>query len=195
MLIMKIRKRRLISKKSLEKPVNRKLLKMLRFLVLFNLFAIPLYVFMALGISVYPLQAFTAKVVHSTLFIAGASPVIDGIDITIPSPDGDFTGTINWDCTGWKSMLAFMALVFATEEGIRKKIYSLAIMPLIYAVNIARVSYLFMFVSVSGLAGYEALHSFLFGFFMIIVILAFWLAWLIYFNAEEPRKRIKKRGP
>lgn len=195
MLIMKPRKRNMIGKKSLEMPLNRKLIKMLRFLLLFNLFAVPLYLFMAFNISIYPMQIFTARVVHSSLLIAGASPEIDGIDITIPSPDGDFTGAINWDCTGWKSILAFMALVFATEEVMRKKIYSLAFLPLIYAVNISRVTYIFLFVSSSGLSGYETLHNFLFGFFMIAVILTFWMAWLMYFNVEKPRKRIKKRGP
>lgn len=184
-----------ITKKSLQKPVNQKLLKILRFLVLFNLFAVPLYLFVAFNISIYPLQIFTAKVVHSSLSIAGVDAEIDDIDITVPSPDGNFTGTINWDCTGWKSVLAFIALIFATEEGLRKKIYSFAFIPLIYAINIARATYIFMFVAMNGLSGYEALHSFLFGFFMITVVLCFWFVWLRYFNIEEPNKRIKKKGP
>lgn len=184
-----------IKAKTLEKrygKTNAKLLKILKFLVLFNIFAVPLYIFMAFGVSIYPLQIFTSKVVYSSLYMLGLSPQINGLEIMVPTPDGNFTGSIDWDCTGWKSILAFLALVFATDEILGKKLYSLAFIPIIYAFNIFRVVFVFLFVFSNGLANYEFVHSFFFGYFMIIAILCLWVIWLKYFKIPEINNKKKR---
>ena len=177
------------ARKTGRKELNEKLVRILRFLVLFNIFAIPLYIFIFLGISVYPLQMATAELVSCILNSAGIPSSLSGIDITVASEGMPFTGSINWDCTGWKSMLAFIALVFATDAGTKKKFRALAFLPVLFIINVLRVSFIFSYVHAYGLEYYQEIHSFLFGFFMIAAALFLWVVWLKYFNFSEPNKR------
>jgi exosortase/archaeosortase family protein len=170
--------------------INKKLLKMLKFLVLFNIFAIPLYIFLFLGIGIYPLQEATASAVSGILGATGVQNQLSGLDITVPTPDFTFTGTIDWDCTGWKSIMAFIALVLATEGSLKKKMMGMALVPLIYLINLGRVSFLFIYISKNGMENYQMLHSFLFGIFMIMAILGLWLVWLKYFNFNRLNKKV-----
>ena len=178
--------------KSSRGEINKKLKKILKFLILFNLFSIPLYLFIIFSINIEPLQVLTASEVNNVLHIAGVPSQLTGTEITVPMQELTFTGSIDWDCTGWKSILAFMALIFATDASLGKKLRGLVFIPVIYCINIFRVSVVFLYVSRYGLSYYEAVHSFLFGAFMIMIILSLWIVWLKYFNFPEKKIVSKK---
>jgi len=105
---------------------QKNLKKILKFLILFNALSIPLYVMIFLNIQLYPLQDLTAKAVFNILNFFGIESNLDDLFISVPTGNGYFAGIIDWDCTGWKSILVFFALVFATETKIEKKISSFA---------------------------------------------------------------------
>jgi len=164
-----------------------KLKNLLKFLILFNLFSIPMYLIIILNVQFYALQLLTANLVSITLNFSGVSSELNDLLISVPVRDGYFAGSIDWDCTGWKSVLAFFALVFATEAPIKKKLYGLIFVPMIYVINILRVSFVFYFVSAYDVNYFELIHSFLWSFGMILVVLFLWIIWLKYFKVFEKK--------
>jgi len=160
---------------------QKNLKKILKFLILFNALSIPLYVMIFLNIQLYPLQDLTAKAVFNILNFFGIESNLDDLFISVPTGNGYFAGIIDWDCTGWKSILVFFALVFATETKLEKKLYGLLFVPLIYFINILRVSFVFYFISIYGVKYFALVHSFLWSFGMIMIVLIFWIMWIKYF--------------
>lgn len=173
---------------------NKRLYKALRFLILLNIFSIPLYIILIFGLSFYPLQKITAVSVSSTLNLIGIGNDINGLSLSLSESPTGFMGTIDWDCTGWKSMIAFAALILATNESRRKKMIGLALLPLVYIANIIRITFVFAYVAYFGIEYFEFIHSLMFSFAMIAFILALWLAWLKYFNVKEKKVIATKRN-
>jgi exosortase/archaeosortase family protein len=141
-------------------------------------------------VHVYELQKFTADSVYGLLKIAGYNPAIDNLAIAIPIENGQWGAMIDWDCVGWKSMLAFFALVFATDFSLRKKAWGMVFIPLIYVVNVLRIFFMFAYVKAYGLAEYAIVHQLVWSWGLIIVILALWLYWIRYVDVKPS---IKKR--
>ena len=77
-------------------------------------------------------------------------------------------------------MLAFIALVFATEFPLRKKMKGLLIVPVVYLVNVLRIVFMFFFVSRYDIAYYSFLHATLWSWGLIAAILLLWLVWIKY---------------
>lgn len=175
---------------------DKRLFKALRFLILLNLFSLPLYIILFLGLSFVPLQNMTAIGVSKTLDFLGIDNELKGLSISLEGMSTGFMGKIDWDCTGWKSMLAFAALVLATNESRRKKILGLALLPAVYIANILRITFVFAYVAYFGAEYFELIHSFMFSFAMIAFILALWVVWLKYFNVRdfEKTKNFDKKG-
>lgn len=165
--------------------LNQKLLKVLKFLILFNIFAIPLYLSMFFGLNIYSFQKITAEIVVFLLNIIGMPAILENLTIVITTANGIFSGIIDWDCTGWKSVLAFFALVFATEEPLRKKVFGLALIPMIFIANLFRILMVFVLINTFGTEIFPLVHSFFFGFFMIMVILGLWIFWIKWFKFSE----------
>jgi exosortase/archaeosortase family protein len=157
----------------------RKQIKLLNFLIRLNIFAIPLYVILILDLSLPQLQHAVADITFYLLSAAGFDPAISGLLISIPITNGSWAAFISWDCTAWKSMLAFLALVMATDYKSKSKWKGLAIfIPAIFVVNILRIFFMFYFVKTYDLAYYAFVHAVVWSWGMIFVILAFWLIWL-----------------
>lgn len=173
--------------KSLFWKRNEKWVRVLRFLILFNLFAIPLYAIMFSQAHVYEFQKFTADTVFGLLRIAGYNPTINDLTIAIPVQHGQWGAVIDWDCVGWKSMLAFFALVFATDFSLRKKLWGMIFIPLIYAVNVFRIFLMFAYVKDYGLAYYDIVHQFIWSWGLIMVILVVWYYWMRYVDVHRRR--------
>ena len=150
--------------------------QLLRFLIKFNLFAIPLYIILISGFQLDLLKDITAGLSFLLLKATGIDAALSGNLISLPT--SSFAASIDWDCTGCKSMLAFFALVFATDFPIRKKLYGLLFVPLIYIVNLLRIWFMFFFVANFGLAHYDILHSTIWSWGLIAAILIFWLVWM-----------------
>ena len=168
------------------------------FLIKFNILALPMYLAILLEFDFYILQQATASIVYSLLQILGFSPTIDGIMITIPVQNGEWAAIINSACTGWKSVLVFLALVAATPKqtnaqgvsySINKRI-ALLFVPIILIINIMRIVFMFWVASVD-LAYFELVHTLVWSWGMILVIVGFWLLWVLKISNMKTAKLTK----
>jgi len=164
-------------------------LSILKFLVKFNIFAIPLYIILILNATSPEFQIFTADIAFYLLKATGLDIVRDGTFFTIPIEGGSWGAFINWDCTGWKSIFALFALIMATPFSTMKKIKGLVILlPVIYLVNLGRIVVMFH-IAATNLEYFEIAHAIIWSWGMILVVLGFWLIWM---NAISRNKYIVK---
>ena len=124
---------------------KQKRMKLLRFLAKFNLFAVPLYLIILTGFTWQPFMQLTQVVSFTALRFIGVDASISNGFIVVPVTNGNFAATVSWDSTGWKSILALFALIFATEFPLKKKLKGLLLLPVIYAVNILRIVFMFFY--------------------------------------------------
>ncbi len=171
--------------------VNQKLRSVLRFLVKFNLFAVPLYIILLSGYQLKPLMEVTTDI--SFAVIKATMPAErSGPNMIIPAEGGSWSAYVSWDSTGWKSMLALFALIFATEFPMRKKIIGLAFIPLVYAVNILRIWFMFFFVHNFGAEGFPLVHATIWSWGLILTIIAFWVLWMRFSGLKFLNSRKEK---
>ncbi len=162
------------------KKTENEIIKLLRFLIKFNLFAIPLYAIIISGFTWPSLMQLTNDISLFALRLADVdASMINGF-IVIPVENGNFAATVSWDSTGWKSMLAFFALIFATEFPLRKKMIGLLFIPLIYLVNVLRIVFVLFFVNKYGVLYYDFLHATLWSWGLIAAVLVLWFIWMKY---------------
>src|SRR3972149_2216408 len=102
----------MVANKKINK-LTQKLIAVTKFLVIFNLLAIPLYIAIYTDFYFYPLQEFTAKISHAILELFGYNVSLDGNMVIVASKELILRVTVSWDSTGWKSMYALIALVIA----------------------------------------------------------------------------------
>lgn len=168
--------------------VNERQAQLLAFLLKLNLFAVPLYAMLLLDLSFAPLQRVIADMTYSLLSAAGYNPAINDLLISVPIKDGSWAAVITWDCTAWKSMLAFFALIMSTNRTtkvqgtssqLKVKALGLAIfLPLIFVANLARIFFMFFYVRTFDLAYYQLVHSIVWSWGMILAVLGFWFIWM-----------------
>lgn len=171
-----------------------KFIRILRFFIKFNLFAIPLYIVLYEGWTLPVLQRFIADIVVSALTALGYSPSMHDLVISIPVMHGDWAAVINWDCTGWKSLIAYFALVMATDYPNKRKALGLLLLPVIFVVNIIRVVFMFLYVKIFDLAHYQLVHSVVWSWGLILTILVLWLIWMKWdFTKLKYKKNMKRR--
>lgn len=164
-----------MNRKKSAKKRNESLLRALKFFVLLNAFAIPLYTIIILNLEFQPLKAATTDISFVLVKAIGVPATISGNLITIPVENGSWAGYIDWDCTGWKSMLLFFALVFATDMTLKRKIKCMIFMPVIYMVNILRITFMFWYVSAHGIENYPLIHATIWSWGMLLAVLGFWI--------------------
>jgi len=138
---------------------DEKLLRVVRFLAKFTLFAALLYFILISRWTFVELQQLTLNISVAIMQTLGMDPSVNSFVVSIPIHNGFWGAVINWDCTGWKSMLAFFALVMSTELAPRRKLYGLLLIPVVYLVNIVRIVFMFFFVKNYDLANYQLVHS------------------------------------
>ena len=156
--------------------------QILKFLIRFNLFAIPLYLIIISGFQLVFLKDITTHLSLSLLRFTGIDASLSGNSILVPLEADSFAAVIDWDCTGWKSMFALFALIFATDFSLRKKLHGLIFIPLVYLVNLIRIWFMFYFVSSFGLLYYDLVHATLWSWGLILTIIAFWVVWIRVFK-------------
>jgi len=150
-----------------------------KFILKFNLLAIPMYIVLLLRMEIQQLKDITAGIVFFVLQSTGIDvAMLPNNLISIPISGGSWAAFIDWDCTGWKSMYALFALIFATNFSARKKFYGLLLLPLVYIINIARIWFMFFYVSNYGLAYFSIVHAFVWSWGLIAVILILWVLWI-----------------
>ncbi len=159
---------------------DRRLFRILKFVVKFNVFAIPLYIILVMGWTLPALQKLVADFVFSSLTATGYNPAIDGLLISIPINNGNWAAVISWDCVGWKSMLALFALVMATDFGAKRKLLGLVLVPIVFVINLLRILFMFFWVKTFDLAYYQTVHAVVWGWGLILTILVLWFVWMKY---------------
>jgi len=166
------------------KPVIRRkiLSRVLKFFIKLNIFAIPLYLILITTYQSAEFMQFTASASYGIMKATGIPATIDGTLIKIPLDNGSFAAYVSWDSTGWKSLLAFFALVFATDFSWRKKLYGLFFLPIIYFINVLRIVFMFYAVHNFGAESFDFFHATLWSWGLIFTILLFWVIWLRYVN-------------
>lgn len=163
--------------------INDKTLKeIIVFIIKLNIFLIPLYLLSNLKINIYPLQNFIASSVLSLLKIMGISATMKDLVIIVHSQNYGFAGFIDFDCTGWKSILAFTALIFATPNSGRKKLIGLSFLPLVFFINILRIAIVFFIVATYDAEYFFIIHSIGWSFGMIFIVLALWILWMKFIH-------------
>jgi exosortase/archaeosortase family protein len=89
---------------------------------------------------------------------------------------------ITQDCLGWKSVMAFLALVYATPGEIRNKLKAVAAgTALILVANVVRVAST-IYLSWLGIIEFEVIHGFLWRWSLTAVVIVAWLTWMNYFR-------------
>ena len=162
--------------RSSDERINSAVVFITRFLVL----SIPLYIVMLAEWQVNQLISLTDVLSRQLLSVTGIKYGVINNLITLPVDNGTWAAFINWDCTGWKSMYAFFALVFASPVEMRKKLWALLLLPVIYSINLGRIWFMFFIASVD-LSLFPIIHAVVWSWGLVAVVLLFWLAWLRHF--------------
>ena len=160
------------------KRKDENLAKILTFFIRFNLFAIPLYVVMLTGFSLPALMHLTQGLALAVLHVIGVPVSESGQFLVVPVSGGSFAATVSWDSTGWKSILALLALILASDFALEKKLKGLLLLPVIYALNVLRIVFIFYAVHSWGVEYFAVLHETLWSLGMIIAVLALWILWV-----------------
>lgn len=168
---------------------------LLMFLIRFNIFAVPLYVILLSGAKFEPLMQLTTQLAFAALRLTGMNAHISGSIISVPATGGAFGAYVSWDSTGWKSMLALAALIFATTFSLRKKLFGLLLLPVVYFVNILRIWFMF-FVATVNAAYFDIAHLTVWSWGLIFTILALWIIWMRKFpesSMSGAGRKLKRR--
>ena len=150
------------------------------FLILLNIFAIPLYVALFTNFSFAPLQELNAKMLYWTLKVFGFKATIDGYDVELFGGMNAQMIEISWDSTAWKSMYALAALVIATpilQLSHRIKVALLGV-GIIFVLNYIRVSTTILASVFFGFNTFDLIHGLLWREGMILAVLAIWMLWM-----------------
>jgi len=163
-----------------KKTLNKKFLEIGRFLIVLNLFLIPLYTILWLNLAYQPLQNFLAVSTAHVLQSRGFNIRVDENTIDL------FLGLqlqriqISWDSTGWKSMYTLIALVLATpvfELG-KKLAFLLYSVPTIFFLNFLRIVTTILFAINYGFEYFEFLHTLIWREGMILAVVILWFLFL-----------------
>ncbi len=172
---------------------NETLYALLKFFVRLNIFAIPLYFIILTGYQSKPLIDITTSLAFGLVRLSGMHAELVGDTISVPVEGGYWGAYVSWDSTGWKSALAFTALVFATDFSLRKKLIALLFVPVIYAANVLRIWFMFFSVSQYGVSAFPLLHTTVWSWGLIAVVLALWVIWM-KFAGEKGLRFIRKEN-
>lgn len=163
-----------------KKVLKKKFSQIIRFLIVFNLFLIPLYTILWLNLSYQPLQNFLASSTAYVLKTRGFNVKVDGSTINL------FLGLqlqriqISWDSTGWKSMYTLIALVLATPTFKLAKRFTFLLysVPTIFFLNFLRIVTTILFAINYGFEYFELLHMLIWREGMILAVVILWFLFL-----------------
>ena len=180
---------------------DRRLLLVLFFMLRFIALSVPFYLLLDTGVGLLPLQrvvasntAFAARIIggEATLVqgctdfcMAGGNitmcgPCTAGILLHVPAEPLVTYIEIVEACTGWRSIMAFTALVFALPgTSLHRRLLGIAIgYPVIYLVNIVRLSSLAWIVHRWGTEWFDLWHTFLWREGLVLVLFLMWVTWV-----------------
>ena len=167
-----------------------KLLRLLKFLIKFNLLAIPIWIILFLNIQLTPLKEITAAIIFGFLQILGIPATLNGTLLTLQAIDGTFAAQILWICIGWESMYILFALIFATDFSLSRKVSGLVFLPIIYGINILRIVFILSFIVIFGSTYFDLLHT-IWSFIFAALLLMFWFYWMRNSRLSLQKKSIQ----
>ncbi|MCK5039871.1 MAG: exosortase/archaeosortase family protein [Candidatus Aenigmarchaeota archaeon] len=171
---------------------EKRLYGVLLFLVKFFLLSLVLHFLIWLNIDMTGIQNFVAQSIHLILTITGFSITKTGVFFILKDSTGTLFAEITRDCIAWKSILAYVCLIFATEvkakkkkrkqkktffeslEGYKKVRAMLIGSAIIFFANIVRLVTTFAFVHIYGIKYFDFIHNILWQGGMMILIIALW---------------------
>jgi len=165
---------------SLKKSQQKKLIEVAKFIVIFNLLAIPMYVVLYFNLSFDPLRSFLAFITAKFLSAFGINIVSENSFLDVLSNNQLLKIDISFDSTGWKTLYALFALTFATpKRKTRNKLKFLAVgLPALFVLNFLRIATTILVAVVYGFQYFEVVHIFLWREGLIAAVLAIWYLWL-----------------
>lgn len=152
----------------------------LRFLLVFILFTVPLYLVLYSPLSLMPLQQLISDQVVGLLNLGGIWATSSSNLVIFNTRTGSLLKVvIVRECVGWMSFLAFIGLVFATPNINKKyRLFGLLIgLPVIWFVNLIRLFTTFYITYLYGLGSFEVVHTFLWRVSLILFIFILWVLW------------------
>ncbi len=165
-------------------PQQRRLLELLNFLIIFNLLAIPLHLILYFKIDFYHLALIERAQVSFFLKLFGVKHTLQDVPLNndlIPAINlNDRVLAIGEPCTAIRSLIAFIALVFASPRTMHSKKKSLILLPVIYLANIVRIITL-AFVSNSYPSLFDFIHIFLWREGLVLLIIGLWFYWFNHY--------------
>lgn len=138
-----------------------------------SIFSILLYVISS-EVNIYPLQEFTAQRIHELMTLFDFQLEINGVRLISNNFDFIVTG----DCTAWKGMFFFFALLASTGKEAKELGKGLLVgLPVIYSINLLRITLLITSALRFSPILYEFLHDTLWHLTMILTVLILWAMW------------------
>ncbi len=154
---------------------QQRLWQVLRFLLIFNLMAIPLHILLSFEFLLNPLTALERNQVSFFLSLFGVKHSLVESEIPGIKLNSQII-LIGEACTAWRSIFAFLALVVASPCSWKSKRRALLGIPVIYAVNILRlVGICLVALCIPSIV--EFVHTILWREGLMLVIFALWYYW------------------
>jgi exosortase/archaeosortase family protein len=155
------------------------------FLLKLNALALPLYLVTHLGLSFQPLQDGWALMLGQSLGSMGYETAVQGSVVAVQRGSDLYQLSFSWDSTGWKSMYAMFALVFASGVGtLGRKLRFLAFaVPLVAFVNLLRVASTAAFSVETGFVHFDLVHGLLWSALMVAFVVCAW--YLLFFRGKS----------
>ncbi|MCK5023524.1 MAG: exosortase/archaeosortase family protein [Candidatus Aenigmarchaeota archaeon] len=157
---------------------QQKLLETLIFLVKLTLFSIPVYIILTFHNILFPLQYIVAKNVHMLLNVTGFDMAMEGMLIF----GNGVSFFISEDCTGWKSAILLIALIFSVPKiQLRKRVMGvIAGLPVLYVANILRILIVIFVWKGAGRGFADIFHDYLWQVGLVFVVMIIWVLWLMW---------------
>jgi exosortase/archaeosortase family protein len=173
---------------------KKKLELILKFLVVFNLLAIPLYIVLMLDIDFIPLQNFFAFLLEKSISILGHAVSREEFLLYIFTGSSFMVIDVSRDCIGWKGVYTLASLVIATPIGTLKKKFKFLLIwiPILTLINFFRVFATILVGIYSNVEVMRILHRFLWQYVQILIILSIWYLWLRKNMTKIRRTKSKK---
>lgn len=121
----------------------------------------------------YTLQTWLSDITSSLLNAIGVSSSVDGVFVMLETGVYEITR----DCLGWKSMAAFLGLMFASSSLRENRRFIFTGLLVIIASNIVRVTTT-IYLTHIGFISFDIIHGTLWRWGLTAVVMLLWLQWL-----------------
>lgn len=165
---------------SSKKLQRKKLIEVAKFILIFNLLAIPMYLVLYFNLSFDPLRDFLASLTVKFLSMFGINAAQENFFVDVLANNQLLKIDISFDSTGWKTLYCLVALAIATpKRKMKDKLKFLSIdLPVLFILNFLRISTTILVAVVYGFKYFEVVHIFLWREGLIAAVVIIWYLWV-----------------